>query len=115
MSKTRSKKILELFYELGEKMDVKIVNAKGEFQGGYCQVNDTRHIVINKIKPLDQQLNILADGFMKLNIKAALLNSLYIKNLNILLNREKITVDKIMSNLDKDLKKVFELPLLFKN
>ena len=55
------------------------------------------------------------DPFIKLNIKAALLNSLYIKNLNVLLNREKITVDKIMSNLDKDLKKVFELPFLFKN
>ena len=55
------------------------------------------------------------DPFIKLNIKAALFNSLYIKNLNVLLNREKITVDKIMSNLDKDLKKVFELPFLFKN
>ena len=55
------------------------------------------------------------DPFIKLNIKAALLNSLYIKNLNVLLNREKITVDKIMSTLDKDLKKVFELPFLFKN
>ena len=56
MSITRSKKILELFYELGEKMDVKIVNAKGDFQGGYCQVNDKRHIVINKIKPLDDNI-----------------------------------------------------------
>ena len=74
MSKTRSKKILELFYELGEKMDVKIVNAKGDFQGGYCQVNYKRHIVINKIKPLDQQLNILADGFMKLNINEVFLS-----------------------------------------
>ena len=55
------------------------------------------------------------DPFIKLNIKAALFNSLYVKNLNVLLNREKITVDKIMSNLDKDLKKVFELPFLFKN
>ncbi len=55
------------------------------------------------------------DPFIKLNIKAALLNSLYIKNLNELLNREEITTDKIMSNLDKDLKKVFELPFLFKN
>ena len=55
------------------------------------------------------------DPFIKLNIKAGLFNSLYIKNLNVLLNREKITVDKIMSNLDKDLKKVFELPFLFKN
>ena len=32
MSKTKSKKILELFYELGEKMDVKIVNAKEIFK-----------------------------------------------------------------------------------
>ena len=55
------------------------------------------------------------DPFIKLNIKATLLNSLYIKNLNILLNKEKTTVDKIMSNLDKDLKKVFELPFLFQN
>jgi len=55
------------------------------------------------------------DPFIKLNIKAALLNSLYIKNLNELLNREEINIDKIMSNLDKDLKKVFELPFLFKN
>ena len=55
------------------------------------------------------------DPFIKLNIKAALLNSLYIKNLNELLNKEEITIDKIMSNLDKDLKKVFELPFLFKN
>ena len=55
------------------------------------------------------------DLYFKLNIKATLLNSLYIKNLNELLNREEITIDKIMSNLDKDLKKVFELPFLFKN
>ena len=55
------------------------------------------------------------DPFLKLNIKAALLNSIYIKNLNVLLNREKISIDKIMSNLDKDLKKAFELPFLFRN
>ena len=55
------------------------------------------------------------DPYFKLNIKATLLNSLYIKNLNELLNREEITIDKILSNLDKDLKKVFELPFLFKN
>ena len=36
-------------------------------------------------------------------------------DLNELLNREETTIDKIMSNLDKDLKKVFELPFLFKN
>ena len=55
------------------------------------------------------------DPYIKLNIKATLLNCLYIKNLNELLNREEITIDKIMSNLDNDLKKVFELPFLFKN
>jgi len=30
--------------------------------------------VINKIKPLDQQLNILADGFMQLNINEVFLS-----------------------------------------
>ena len=55
------------------------------------------------------------DPFVKLNIKAALLNSLYIKNLKELLNGKEITIDKIMSNLDNDLKKVFELPFLFTN
>ena len=54
------------------------------------------------------------DSYFKLNIKATLLNSLYIKNLNEFLNGEEITIDKIMSNLDKDLRKVFELPFLFK-
>ena len=55
------------------------------------------------------------DPFIKLTIKAALLNSLYIKNLNELLNRKEISIEKIMSNLDKDLKRVFELPFIFKN
>ena len=55
------------------------------------------------------------DPYFKLNIKATLLNSLYIKNLNELLNKEKITIDKVMSNLDNDLKKIFELRFLFKN
>ena len=54
------------------------------------------------------------DPYFKLNIKGTLLNSLYIKNLNELLNRKEITIDKIMSNLDKDLKKLFELQFLFK-
>ena len=74
-------------------------------------LNDQNHKFILKLMKCcgDQ------DPFIKLNIKAALLNSLYIKNLNELLNREEITIDKIMSNLDKDLKKVFELPFLFKN
>ena len=51
----------------------------------------------------------------KINIKATLLNSLYIKNLNELLNGKEISIEKIMSNLGKDLKKVFELSWLFKN
>ena len=55
------------------------------------------------------------DPYFKLNIKAAILNAIYIKNLNVLLNIENITINKIMSNLDKDLKRVFELSFLFKN
>ena len=73
MSKPKSKKILELFFDLAEKMDVKIVNAKGDFQGGLCSVNDKKHIVINTVKPIDQQINILAEGFLKLNVDGVFL------------------------------------------
>ncbi len=72
--------------------------------------NQNHKFILKLMKCCDDK-----DPYFKLNIKATLLNSIYIKNLNELLNREEITIDKIMSNLDKDLKKVFELPFLFKN
>ena len=114
---TYFEKILEAFFIKFENLDkykkalIFLSSKKRDKFLNFLILNNQNHKFILKLMKCcgDQ------DPFIKLNIKAALLNSLYIKNLNELLNREEISIDKIMSNLDKDLKKVFELPFLFKN
>ena len=36
MAKMKPEKLLTLFEELAEKMDINIVQGKGDFQGGMC-------------------------------------------------------------------------------
>lgn len=67
MAKIKAEKMFTLFEELAEKMRINIVQGKGDFQGGLCSLNEETYIVLNKIKPIDQRLNILAKEFGKLN------------------------------------------------
>ncbi|MBC8345699.1 MAG: hypothetical protein ISR82_06710 [Candidatus Marinimicrobia bacterium] len=67
MAKLKAEKLLTLFEELAEKMQINIVQGKGDFKGGICSVNEETYIVLNKIKPIDQRLNVLAKEFGKLN------------------------------------------------
>ena len=69
MDKKESEKLLNLFEELAEKFNINIVQGKGDFVGGMCSVNDEKFVVLNKIKPLNQRLNILANEFSKLNLE----------------------------------------------
>ena len=114
---TYFEKILEAFFIKFENLDkykkalIFLSSKKRDKFLNFLILNNQNHKFILKLLKCCGD----RDPFIKLNIKAALLNSLYIKNLNEILNREEITIDKIMSNLDKDLKKVFELPFLFKN
>ena len=39
MAKTKPDKLLSLFEDLAEKMNINIVQGKGDFQGGMCSVN----------------------------------------------------------------------------
>ena len=48
MAKMKPEKLLTLFEELAEKMDINIVQGKGDFQGRMCSVNDESYIVLNK-------------------------------------------------------------------
>jgi hypothetical protein len=59
MAKIKPEKLFILFEELAEKMNINIVQGKGDFLGGMCSVNDESYIVINKVKPITQRLNIL--------------------------------------------------------
>ena len=114
---TYFEKILEAFFIKFENLDkykralIILSSEKKDKLLNFLILNNQNHKFILKLMKCCGD----KDLYFKLNIKATLLNSLYIKNLNELLNREEITIDKIMSNLDKDLKKVFELPFLFKN
>ena len=114
---TYFEKILEAFFIKFENLDqykkalIFLSSKKRDKFLNFLILNNQNHKFILKLMKCCGD----NDPYFKLNIKATLLNSLYIKNLNELLNRKEITIDKIMSNLDKDLKKVFELPFLFKN
>ncbi len=114
---TYYEKILEAFFIKFENLDkykkalIFLSSKKRDKFLNFLILNNQNHKFILKLMKCCGD----KDTYFKLNIKATLLNSLYIKNLNELLNRKEITIDKIMSDLDKDLKKVFELPFLFKN
>ena len=69
MTKIKPNKLLTLFEELAEKMNINIVQGKGDFQGGMCSVNDESYIVLNKLKPIDQRLSVLVKEFSSLNLK----------------------------------------------
>ena len=69
MAKMKPEKLLTLFEELAEKMDINIDQGKGDFQGGMCSLNDESYIVLNKPKPVDQRLGVLVKEFSKMNLK----------------------------------------------
>ena len=68
MTKLKPEKLFILFEELAEKMNINIVQGKGDFIGGLCSVNDESYIVINKVKPMSQRLNVLGAEFSKLDL-----------------------------------------------
>ena len=62
-------KLLEDFLSLGEKCDIKIIHDKGDFNGDNCLLFANNTIVINKHKPLDQRLHVLAKCFSQINLE----------------------------------------------
>ena len=53
--------IYQEFEKLAESLEVKIIQEKGNFKGGYCLLEKEKVIVINKLKPLEQRIKALAD------------------------------------------------------
>ena len=61
-------KLYTEFEELGQRLGLKILKGKGDFSGGTCTVNSETVIVINKMKPMEQRLRILATSFLEYNL-----------------------------------------------
>ena len=60
--------IYQEFEKLAESLEVKIIQEKGNFKGGYCLLEKEKFIVINKLKPLEQRIKALALAFARLDI-----------------------------------------------
>lgn len=57
------------FEGLAEQLGITLVEGRGDFEGGYCRVNDDQFIVLNKMKPLHERLRVLAKSFRQLDIR----------------------------------------------
>lgn len=66
--KVRPERLMSLFQELSEKLEIRIINGKGDFSGGTCRIREDRVVVINNRKPIEQRLMILARSFGKLDL-----------------------------------------------
>ena len=63
----QSKQVLEYLEDLAERLGVEIVYQKLEedeftVRGGLCRVNGTFKVFIDRFKPVDDQINTLAQG-----------------------------------------------------
>ena len=74
MNADEYQQLLDDFIELSHKFDIKIIQDKGNFNGDSCMLFADNVVVINKHKPLEQRLRILAKCFSKMN-----LDNVYIK------------------------------------
>ena len=61
-------RIYEEFEILAAQLEIKIIQGKGNFNGGYCTLENEPVIVLNENKPLEQRIKKLAEIFSKLDI-----------------------------------------------
>ena len=60
--------IFQEFEQLAEALNLKIVQEKGNFKGGYCLLEKEGIIVVNKLNPMEQRIRALAQAFSRLDI-----------------------------------------------
>ena len=60
-------KIFQELEDIAEILNIKIIQEKGNFKGGYCLLEKEKIIVINKLKPVEQRVRALAQAFSRLD------------------------------------------------
>ena len=60
-------KIFQELEDIAETLDIKIIQGKGNFTGGYCILEKEKIIVINKLQPVEQQVRALAQAFSQVD------------------------------------------------
>ena len=61
--------LMEHFETLGKKLGLRIIQGKGDFNGGGCIIRQDKVIVLNKMKPIEQRLRILAREFSIMDLE----------------------------------------------
>jgi len=61
-------KLYNEFEDLAIKLGLRIIKGKGDFTGGSCIIKDEKVIVVNKRKPIEQKLKILASCFNEIDL-----------------------------------------------
>ena len=60
-------KIFQELEDIAEILNIKIIQEKGNFKGGYCLLEKEKIIVINKLKPVEQRVRALVQAFSRLH------------------------------------------------
>ena len=60
-------KIYHELEDIAEILNIKIIQGKGNFKGGYCLLEKEKFIVINKLNSIEQQVRALAQAFSRLD------------------------------------------------
>lgn len=64
-----AEKLFSLFEDLARKLEIQLVQGRGDFLGGSCSLRDQRYIVLNAARPLQQRLGVLARAFGTLDLE----------------------------------------------
>ncbi len=61
-------KLMTLFEELAERLNIELVLGTGDFIGGLCTLKDQKYLVVNKKQPMDFRLRVLAKEFNLMDV-----------------------------------------------
>lgn len=67
--KMKPEKLMIHFQELSERLGIQIINGKGDFSGGTCRIQEDKVVVLNRQKPIEQRLMVLARSFSRVDLK----------------------------------------------
>ena len=86
----KPKKIYAELKDLIDKLDYRLILDNGNFDSGYCLLEEERIIVLNTLKPIEQRIQAISQAFARLDT-----SKIYIKSII----REMIEAESDLSQL----------------
>ncbi len=69
----KPEQLYQQFEALSERLGIRLIEDKGNFVGGGCRIDEETCIVVNKHRPIEQKLRILASAFNELDLSSVYL------------------------------------------